>query len=501
MLYYVLSVGTYLYLEIGFLADFVVFGLIFPLKYGKKTAFFPMRFLYRFQQVILLCGDVVAFGVGLYLGLFLRYRSAPDFEVINAHIGLFSIIFLLWLAINYMSGLYDLTTNRASGILIRRLAESGGIALIASIILVYLLPHQSLAPKTILVLTLLIGYCLSALWHTIFAHWMKGQVLHHRVLFVGNNQEVSELIAHMARLPEKGYLVVGVIDPKNGVVPPGVNVSTNVADIENWIKQYNVNLIAMAPHMHADSGAVQALYRMLFSQTPIIDVTSLYEIITGRIPPSTFSESWFLEHLRKNDQPLYEHIRMVIDYVAALVMGIVCIVLVPIVMLLIRLSSPGPIFIRQQRMGKDNKTFTLYKFRSMYALSPDGSAEVNGVQFAIKDDKRVTPIGRWLRKMHLDELPQIWNLIKRDVSLIGPRPERPEIARELESRLPYYPLRHVVRPGLTGWALIHQNYTDNYDTSLEKLQYDLYYIKHRSLLLDLGILLRTVNVIIRFQGQ
>ena len=137
----------------------------------------------------------------------------------------------------------------------------------------------------------------------------------------------------------------------------------------------------------------------------------------------------------------------------------------------------------------------------MYALSPDGSAEVNGVQFAIKDDKRVTPIGRWLRKMHLDELPQIWNLIKRDVSLIGPRPERPEIARELESRLPYYPLRHVVRPGLTGWALIHQNYTDNYDTSLEKLQYDLYYIKHRSLLLDLGILLRTVNVIIRFQGQ
>ena len=135
----------------------------------------------------------------------------------------------------------------------------------------------------------------------------------------------------------------------------------------------------------------------------------------------------------------------------------------------------------------------------------DGSAEVCEYNFekwvAKKGDQRVTPVGKFLRKTRLDELPQAWNLLKRDVTLIGPRPERPEIVRELENRMPYYTLRHIVRPGLTGWALIHQNYTDTVDKALEKLQYDLYYIKNRSLLLDAIIALRTVNVLIRLMGQ
>lgn len=138
----------------------------------------------------------------------------------------------------------------------------------------------------------------------------------------------------------------------------------------------------------------------------------------------------------------------------------------------------------------------------MYALSPDGSAEVAGVQFASKDDERVTPAGKILRRIRLDELPQVWNLLKRDVTLIGPRPERPEIVALLERETPYYSsLRHVIRPGLTGWALIHQDYTDTVETSLQKLQYDLYYIKNRGPLLDLAILLKTLNKIIRMKGQ
>ncbi|MFA4831687.1 MAG: sugar transferase, partial [Patescibacteria group bacterium] len=138
---------------------------------------------------------------------------------------------------------------------------------------------------------------------------------------------------------------------------------------------------------------------------------------------------------------------------------------------------------------------------SMYALSDDGSAELNGAQFAKKKDARATPIGKLLRRTRLDELPQILNLLKRDITLIGPRPERPEIVSQLTGRMPYYPLRHIVRPGLTGWAVLHQNYTDTLETSLQKLQYDLYYIKNRSSLLDLSILLRTINVIVRMRGQ
>jgi len=179
----------------------------------------------------------------------------------------------------------------------------------------------------------------------------------------------------------------------------------------------------------------------------------------------------------------------------------VFIIFFPLIAAAIKLSSPGPIFIRQRRVGQVGREFTLYKFRSMFALSQDGSAETQGVEFAQKNDKRITWVGKILRRTRLDELPQVWNLIKRDVTLIGPRPERPEIIRELEKRMPYYPLRHLVRPGLTGWALIHQNYTDTYDTSLQKLQYDLYYIKNRSFLLDLSIILRTINVLTRWMGQ
>ena len=232
----------------------------------------------------------------------------------------------------------------------------------------------------------------------------------------------------------------------------------------------------------------------------ITDVISFYSDYR-RIPPSTFTESWFLEHLRSSDQPIYDRIRTIVDYIAASLMGALCLVLSPLIVLAIHLNSPGPVLIRQKRMGKSGQLFTLYKFRSMFALTPDGSAEVNGVQFATKNDARITPVGRVLRKARIDELPQFWNLFRRDLTLIGPRPERPEIVQAPSERIPYYPLRHVVRPGLTGWAQIHQHYTDDYDSSLEKLQYDLYYIKNKSLLLDTVILLRTVNVVLRFMGQ
>jgi lipopolysaccharide/colanic/teichoic acid biosynthesis glycosyltransferase len=239
----------------------------------------------------------------------------------------------------------------------------------------------------------------------------------------------------------------------------------------------------------------------LFTGVEIIDLAAFYEVITGRVPPFIFSEGWFLEHLHLADNPIYDRLRTIMDYGAAVIVGLIGIFLFPFIALAIKLNSPGPIFFHQKRVGKSGVEFTLYKFRSMYALAPDGSAEVNGAQFATKNDSRITAVGRFLRKTRMDELPQIWNILKRDLTLVGPRPERPEITLELEHRIHYYPLRHVVRPGITGWAQIHQNYTDNYESTEEKLQYDFYYIKNKSLLLDIIILLRTVNVVLRFRGQ
>ncbi len=271
--------------------------------------------------------------------------------------------------------------------------------------------------------------------------------------------------------------------------------------IRPCITNYKGQIIVIAPHLEQQEDALRELYQLLFWGVHVVNLPSFYETITGRIPPSTFSESWFLNHLQKNGNPIYEKVRTVIDYIAVIAIGSLFVLTFPIIALCIKFTSPGPIFIRQERIGQQGRLFTMYKFRSMYALAPDGSAETDGWQFAKKQDTRITSIGKILRKTRIDELPQVINLCKRDITLIGPRPERPAIVRELEERMPYYPLRHLVRPGLTGWAVIHQQYTDTIESSLEKLQYDLYYIKNRSFLLDVTILLRTVNVVVRFMGQ
>jgi lipopolysaccharide/colanic/teichoic acid biosynthesis glycosyltransferase len=176
-------------------------------------------------------------------------------------------------------------------------------------------------------------------------------------------------------------------------------------------------------------------------------------------------------------------------------------VLFPFIYLSIKINSPGPILYKQQRIGQGGRTFQLYKFRSMYSLTPDGGAETAGAQFAVKDDKRVTRVGKFLRKTRLDEIPQFINLLKGDITLIGPRPERPQIVEQLESAIIFYSLRHIVKPGLTGWAVVHQNYTDTMEKTLQKLQYDLYYIKNQSVFLDISILLKTINLVIRMMGQ
>jgi len=177
------------------------------------------------------------------------------------------------------------------------------------------------------------------------------------------------------------------------------------------------------------------------------------------------------------------------------------IIILPIFGALIKLSSPGPVFLRQKRVGKNGKIFNLVKFRSMLALSSDGSAEPEGAKWVGDKDERITKIGKFIRKTRVDELPQLWNILKGELSFIGPRPERPEFIANLEKEIPYYIMRHLVKPGLSGWAQIKLPHGGAGEESMEKLQYDLYYIKNRSFTLDLAIALKTLAAILKFEGR
>ena len=297
---------------------------------------------------------------------------------------------------------------------------------------------------------------------------------------------------------------MGIIDPEEKIEKgayPSLTIYQSVRAIRPAISTHDIDLVVIDPKQQENSTVMRELYELLFWNVHVTQLPHFFEEVTGRISAATFSESWFLEHLQHTRLPIYEKVREIIDYAAGVVLLLILFVLLPFVATAIKLSSKGPVFYKQKRVGKSGKVFDLYKFRSMYALNNEGGAEVGGYEFTKKNDSRITFVGKFLRKTRIDEIPQAINLFKRDLSLIGPRPERPEIVEDMITRMAYYPLRHVVLPGITGWAVLHQHYADSHEKNLKKLQYDLYYIKNRSAFLDMTIMLKTVNIVLRGLGQ
>ena len=453
------------------------------------------------HKTILVLGDLISFIIGLWVSLYIRHLSMPTSIEFERHVLSFVLIFAMWVAINYINGLYDTTKNLQGIKFFRRIWEAAGISLLIGIIFFYLFPQAQISPKTILVLSVFSGYTLSSLFRYLSFKIIFPKTPKKKVLFVGFNQEVKEIISLFEQKYQNQYQAELIIDQNETTNKRGIETKTKINNIEKTIEDKNIDLVILAPHIKSDKDFSEQLYHLLFLPIEIRDTSLFYEDLTGRIPPHTLHESWFLDHLRNLNRPFSAFFRRTMDLIASIFLGFITLVLFPVIALAIKLESKGPVLIKQKRVGKNNEVFNMYKFRSMYALSENGLAETDGPEFAKKDDDRVTKIGKFMRKTRIDELPQVWNMLKGDITLVGPRPERPEIVKKLKEKMPYYSLRHVVKPGLTSWAVLHQNYTDTLEKSLQKLQFDLYYIKNRSFLLDITILMKTVNVLVRMMGQ
>ena len=226
-----------------------------------------------------------------------------------------------------------------------------------------------------------------------------------------------------------------------------------------------------------------------------MDLAYAYEDILGRIPIEAIDESWFMHNIRSSNNKKYDLWNRFFGIILSIFILIITSPILLIISILIKFSDGGPIFIRQKRVGKNGKIFKLFKFRSMIALDKDGQAENGKPVWALKEDPRITSIGKIIRKLHLDEIPQMLNIIKGDITFIGPRPERPEFVEKLEKEIPFYFLRHTITSGFTGWAQIKYRYANTVKDSKEKFEYDLYYIKNRNIFIDFGIILRTIQII------
>lgn len=457
--------------------------------------------MYRIKQLILAGGDLVTLNAGLYLALLVRYQREPS-EIFLRLLPDFLMLFGMAIVILFVVGLFDLGRAKNNWVTFQKIIIAGVVWLVLGAVYFYIKPGAADTPKTILLLNTLIGFGILALWRSFHNKYLTHVLGTTSVVFVGLTPEVVELIQTLGSEPHRGFRVVGVIAQNTGnqnhVSCP---VFSSFNDLSAANPTLNIQRVVVSPELFKDQTIRTELYHNLFRQTEIVDLAKFYEEIMGRIPPFTFSETWFVTNLREQQKKTYDRLRILLDYAVALVMLIFFVVTFPIIALAIKLTSPGPIFFRQKRVGRSGNSFTIFKYRTMKSLAKDGSAELSGPRFAAVNDDRITSVGTFLRKTRLDEIPQCLNILRGDMGVIGPRPERPEFVAALTAEMPFYTLRHLIKPGLTGWAQIQRSYYGDIKENLYKLEYDLFYIKNRGPLLDLGILLRTINTVARFSGR
>jgi len=313
-----------------------------------------------------------------------------------------------------------------------------------------------------------------------------------RLLIVGGGRGARALIEEIAEGRGFGYEVVGVVqESENGAATfGGAPVLGTVNELGSVIAASHPNLVVLAP----GPNRLETFHRLLDAAEAgfrVVELAHFYEHAYGRVPVADLTRAWFMSVLHLYQRPYSRLTKRSLDIVGACLLLLLTLPLFPVLALLVRMSE-GPVLFRQIRMGEHGRLFTIYKFRTMRA-----DAEAHGVAiWAAEEDPRVTRVGSVARRLRLDELPQLWNVVRGDMSLVGPRPERPEFMDELMLQVPYWTRRHLVKPGITGWAQVRRGYTASAAATSEKLSYDLWYIRHRSLTVDLAILLRTVAVVL-----
>lgn len=338
------------------------------------------------------------------------------------------------------------------------------------------------------------------IWRFIYVKLIASNRFEKRAIFICNQRELPELILGIQK-KDPHYKVIGNVnlDPNNNVKFKGIE-NINLYNIEDFVNENTISEIVIATEK-TDLITVELynkLIQLLENGTPVKEYTQVFENITHRIPVqyATLDFYKYFPFSRSNQNQLYLIVNRTFDVLFSLI-GLLCgILILPLILLGNLLYNKGPLLYTQERVGKNGKTFEIYKLRSMII-----NAEKDGAVFATTNDVRITPFGKFLRKSRLDEIPQFINVLKGDMAVIGPRPERPVFVKEIAAMMPFYETRHVVKPGLTGWAQVNYSYGATLQDSLIKLQYDLYYIKHRSLFLDLNIFVKTISTVLFYRGQ
>jgi sugar transferase (PEP-CTERM system associated) len=396
----------------------------------------------------------------------------------------------------YFQDLYAQFRVKSLTLLMQQLCMAIGGSFLIQAFLTYLKKPEWAIPKWMMIFGSLLILILIPAWRLFYGSVVLKAIGTRRVLFLGTSSIIREIAAHLADHPELGMSNLGFVDNDPAPDLPGGTVLGTIEDLAGIARDLKPDLVVVGMTERREELPVNDMLHLRFSgihfeEAPVTFEATFGRILTRQLRPSRLI---FSGELGPGKRSLFWH--TIYSLILALILTAIFAPVMAVVAVLVKLTSRGPVFHRQARVGLNDSTFTVYKFRSMYADAEAGTGPV----WARKDDPRITPVGRWLRRLRLDELPQLLNVLRGEMSLVGPRPERPEFVTALSAKIPFYGYRHCVKPGITGWAQINYKYGDTMEDAIVKLEYDLYYIKNLALSLDTFIIFHTLKVML-FSGM
>ena len=426
------------------------------------------------------------------------FVDAPDELVTRNGYMKAAVACLFCLATFYLFDLYDFLVMHDRRELVLRLIQALGLAWIALAFSFYTIPILKFG-RGISLIALPLALGLMVLWR-VSIHWFLGHPdFGERILIVGSGNLAVEVAREVLDRPDAGYRIVGFVGTdadllgKSLINPRVIGLTEQLDEI---VKRENIDRIVVAMGERRGQLPTNKLLQLsLAGQVNIEEGASFYERVTGRVSLNMLRPSWLIFTGRRRRAKISELSRSLVHWLVALLGAILSLPLVLLTAVLIKLESRGPVFYKQERVGKNGRAFVLMKFRSMRV-----DAEQDGPVWASKGDARTTRVGRIIRKIRIDEIPQFWNILKGEMSFVGPRPERPHFVSQLAEEIPFYEQRHLIAPGLTGWAQIKYPYGASIEDARQKLQYDLFYIKNQGLILDAIIMFETIKIILFGRG-
>lgn len=429
------------------------------------------------------------------LAVWIRLGWADGNEYLAVHWPALLGTFFIYALVFYAGGMYEPPMQRRKVAFDFLPLTTAGMAAILTGLVFYTRPDGQIG-RGIWGLAALFTLALSYVYRRIHVALIRrGRFRRRAVILCENPAQLAAMEDLLGRANIPLYHVLGRVQTGEGdAADAGYSASCpllgTAAQLEEVVRERNVDAVLVAGDGGWNRETLPALRRLRFDGVGILDYMALSETLLNEIPLSHIDEQWLMTSALNSNIVHVRHLKRAMDVAVSLVGLVPGLPLMGLAALLIKLTSKGPVIYKQTRVGRGNKPYVLYKLRTMRV-----DAESGGAVWARSHDSRVTPVGKYLRNWRLDEIPQLFNILKGEMSLVGPRPERPEFTGELARRIPFYNERHLVQPGLTGWAQVCHPYGASVEAAARKLQYDLYYIKNMNLLLDIAILLRTFRTI------